>query len=49
MSNLGSTRVPNATYQVSQPSDIFFWRKRVLKVYTIYDCSSHIGHEAWTI
>lgn len=37
LNNLDSTRIPDATYQVSRPTLIWFWRKRFLKVL------SHIG------
>ena len=38
---LGSTQVPNATYQVPRPSVNWFWSWIFLKVFTIY---AHLGH-----
>ena len=46
---LDSTQVPNATYQVSRPSVNRFWRRRFLKVFTIYGHSGHVGHVTRTV
>ena len=43
LNNLGSTQLPNASYQVPRPSDNWFWR-RYLKVFTIYGHGGHFGH-----
>ena len=44
MNNLDSTQVPNATYKVSRPSVNWFWRRRFIKVFTIYGHGGHVGH-----
>ena len=46
---LVSTRVPDASCQVSQPFVNWFWRRRVLKAFIIYGRGGHIGHVTWTI
>ena len=43
LNNLGSTRIDNASYQVSRSSIYWFWR-RFLKVFTIYGHGGHVGH-----
>ena len=45
LNKLGSTRAPDAAYQVSR-SSAFCFRKRVL---TIYGHGGHLGHVTWTI
>ena len=52
LNNLGSTRIENATYQVSRSSVKWFWRRRFFKVFTIYGHGGHLGHvtrTVWTI
>ena len=44
LNNIGRTRLPNVTHQVSRQSAIWFWRRRFFKVFTIYGCGSHVGH-----
>ena len=46
---LVSIRVPDATCKVSQPLVNWFWRRRVLKAFTIYGHGGHNGHVTWTV
>ena len=49
LNNLGSTRIDNATYQVSRSSVNWFWRRRFFKVFTIYGHGGHLGHVTRTV
>ena len=40
----GTACVPDAVYQVSCSLDSWFQRRRFLKVFTIYEPGSHLGH-----
>ena len=44
LNNLGTTRIDNATYQVSRSSIHRFWRRRFFNVFTIYGHDGHVGH-----
>ena len=44
LNNFGSTRIDNATYQVSRSSVNCFWKRGFLKIFTIYDHYVHVGH-----
>ena len=44
LNKFGSTCVPDAVYQVSMSSASWFWRRRFLKVFTIYGPGSHLGN-----
>ena len=44
LNNLGSTWVTDATYIVPRPLVHWFWRRRFLKVFTIYRHGGHLGH-----
>ena len=51
LNKLGSTRAPNAAYQVSRSSAFWFWRRRFFKVFAIYAHGGHLGHvtcTSWT-
>ena len=51
LNKLGSTRAPNAPYQVSRSSAFWFRRRRFFKVFTIYGHGGHLGHvtcTSWT-
>ena len=41
--------VPSATCQVSRSQDFKFFRRRFLKVFTIYGHGGHLGHVTWII
>ena len=45
---LGSTRAPNAAYQVSR-SSAFLFQRRFFKVFTIHGHGGHLGHVTWTV
>ena len=44
LNKLGSTRVPDAEYQVPRSSAFRFQTRRFLKDFTIYGHSAHLGH-----
>ena len=44
LNNLGSTFIDNATYKVSRSWVYWFWRRRFIKVFTIYEHGGHVGH-----
>ena len=44
LNTLDSTQRPNATCRVSRSSLNWFWRRKFLKVFTIYECGGHFGH-----
>ena len=51
LNKFGSTLIPDAVYQVSMSSTSWVWRRRFLKVFTIYGSGSHLGHvtqNIWT-
>ena len=43
------TPVTDASHQVSKSLAFWFWRRRLLKVFTIYSHGGHLGHVTWTI
>ena len=43
LNSLGNTRVPNAMVKVSMPGN-WFWRRRILKVFTICGHDSHVDY-----
>ena len=45
--NIGSTRVPDAVYQVSKSSASWFWRKKIFEVFH-HNLLGH-GHVTWNI
>ena len=49
LNKFGSTRPPNAAYQVSRSSAFWFGRRRFFKVSTIYGHGNHLGHVTRTI
>ena len=48
-SELANTQVPDAKSQVSSPSACLFWRRKYLKIFTIYGHDGHLGHVSLTI
>ena len=44
LNNFGSSSVPDAAYQASSSSVNYFWRRKILKVFTIYGLGGHIGN-----
>ena len=49
LNKVGSTRAPDAAYQVSMSSAFWFWRRRFFKVFTIYGHGGHLGHVTRTL
>ena len=49
LNKLGSTRAPNAAYQVSRSLTFWFQRRRFFKVFTIYGHGGHLSHVTWTV
>ena len=49
LNKLGSTRAPDAAYQVSRSSAFWFRRRGFLKVFTIYGHGGHLGHVTRTV
>ena len=41
--------IPDATCQVSRSQEFWFWRRRILQVFTIYGRSDHLGLMTMTI
>ena len=46
---LGRPPIPDATFQVPRSLAFRFWRRRFLKVFTIYGHGGHLGHVTRTI
>ena len=49
LNKFGSTRAPNAAYQVSRSTAFCFRRRRFLRFFTIYGHGGHLGHVTWTV
>ena len=49
LNKLGSTRAPDAAYQLPLSSAFWFRRRRFLKVFTINGHGDHLGHVIWTV
>lgn len=41
---IGSIPKPNVIYQVSRSSANWFWRRRILNIFTIHGHATHFGH-----